>query len=115
MAEAFAGSWKLDRSENFEEYLKKLGKNLFYITHNRNFKVQYIFVTNIGVNLLLRKAASTAKPVLTFKIDGDVWSMTSSSAIKTHTTTFTIGKEEELNTADGRKLKASGVFFASFL
>ena len=26
MAEIFAGKWKLDRSENFDDYLKELGK-----------------------------------------------------------------------------------------
>ncbi|KAJ8312421.1 hypothetical protein KUTeg_009794, partial [Tegillarca granosa] len=42
------GKWKLDRSENFDDFLKAL-----------------------GLNVVFRKMASAAKPVIEIKVDGD--------------------------------------------
>ena len=83
MADKFIGKWNLVDSENFDEYMKK-----------------------VGVGLITRKMATTLKPVLTIESTGDHWKMTSASTFKTSVTEFDIGKEFEEETPDGRKMKS---------
>lgn len=52
--EQLGGKWKLDRSENFDEFLKEL-----------------------GLNVVFRKMAETAKPVVEFTVEDDVVKMIS--------------------------------------
>ncbi|CAI4226782.1 unnamed protein product [Auanema sp. JU1783] len=79
----FAGRWKLDKSDKFDEYMAE-----------------------VGVGLLTRKAAATLKPTLVIKIDGDHWSCNQESTFKNTTLEFNIGEEFDETTPDGRKMKS---------
>ncbi|OQR68871.1 fatty acid-binding protein5 isoform 1 [Tropilaelaps mercedesae] len=69
MSYAFIGTWKLAESENFGEFLKEL-----------------------GVTYIMRKFAETAKPIITFSLDGDRWTMQQSTVIRTTCATFRMGE-----------------------
>ncbi|CAJ0566359.1 unnamed protein product, partial [Mesorhabditis spiculigera] len=84
MVDQLVGKWDLVSSEGFDEYLKE-----------------------VGVGLMTRKIASNLKPTLIFEKNGETWSMTSKSTFKTFTVTWEMGKEQEGETADGRKVKAT--------
>jgi fatty acid-binding protein 3 len=93
----FIGKWQLVRSENFEEYLKVLGRFSVFQKKIKFFP---------GVNFLLRKLALAAKPVNTFeRSDDGHWTATSVSAVRTITTTFEMGVEFDYTTPDGRNVK----------
>ncbi len=84
MTQALIGDWKLISSENFDELMKEL-----------------------GVGFVLRKLGSTTKPNVKFVQNGDEWTFTTSSAIKTATLKFKIGEEFDEETMDGRKVKTT--------
>jgi len=80
----FYGKWKLESSENFDEYMKAL-----------------------EVGFMLRKVAGTVKPDVTISQAGNQITIKSESSIKTTETTFAFGEEFEEVTADGRKVKST--------
>jgi fatty acid-binding protein 3 len=82
MVDALVGEWKLIDSQNFEELMKQL-----------------------GVNFLLRKVGNTTKPNVNFKVEGDEWTFTTTSAIKSATIKFKLNQEIDEETMDGRKVK----------
>lgn len=77
------GEWKLISSENFDAVMKKF-----------------------GVNFILRKLGNTTKPNIKFEVDGDQWTFTTSSSLKTHVVKFELNKEFEEETLDGRKVRS---------
>jgi len=79
MADKFAGTWALDMSENFDEYMKA-----------------------VEVNFVTRKMASVLKPNVIISVEGDAWTLKTESTLKTSETTFKLGQEYEETTADGR-------------
>lgn len=58
---------------------------------------------------MLRKLASTAKPEQHITIDGDNWTIKTTSLVKNTEIKFTLGQEFDETTADGRKVKVLGV------
>jgi len=83
--DAFIGKWKMESSENFEEFLKE-----------------------IGVNMATRKLASSAKPNNIFSAEGGgVYLLRSESTFKNHDMKFKLNEEFEEHTADGRKVKST--------
>jgi len=80
----FVGSWNLQSSENFDEYMKA-----------------------VGVGAIMAKLGSTAKPTLTITIDGDNWVMKSETTFKTSKVEFKLGVEFDETTADDRKMKTT--------
>jgi len=78
------GKWKLETSENFDEYMKAL-----------------------GVSYLARKMGASAKPNLTITSEGNRTSIKSESSVKTTEFTFVFGQEFDETTADGRKVKST--------
>jgi len=80
----FVGSWNLQSSENFDEYMKA-----------------------VGVGAIMAKLGSTAKPTLTITIDGDNWVMKSETTFKTSKVEFQLGVEFDETTADDRKMKTT--------
>ncbi len=107
----FIGKWQLVRSENFEEYLKILGRFSVF-TKKKNEK--YLIFT--GVNFVLRKLALAAKPVNTFeRSDDGRWTATSVSAVRTIVHSFEIGVEFDHTTPDGRNVKVCIKFVEFFL
>ncbi|XP_054158608.1 fatty acid-binding protein-like [Oppia nitens] len=82
MAE-FAGKWKLDKSDNFDNFLKEL-----------------------GINFMMRKMAGTASPTVEISRDGDSFTFKTITSIKTSSVTFTLGQEFEEERLDGKKVKS---------
>ncbi|KAG3273964.1 fatty acid binding protein 9 [Ictidomys tridecemlineatus] len=81
--EPFLGTWELESSEKFNEYLEEL-----------------------GVNILIRKAAELAKPRVTVSMDGDRVKIQTESTLKNSEISFELGKEFDENTADDRHVKS---------
>ncbi|XP_037808402.1 probable fatty acid-binding protein [Lucilia sericata] len=75
--------YKLDKSENFDEYMKEL-----------------------GVGMVLRKMGNSVSPTVELKKEGDVYTFTTSSTFKTSTISFKLGEEFDEETLDGRKVKS---------
>ena len=87
--EDFIADWKLISSENFEELMKAL-----------------------DVGFVLRKIGSQTKPNIKFTLNGDEWTMTTTSAIKTHVMKFKLGEEFDETTLDGRNCRVRIFFLA---
>jgi hypothetical protein len=81
MADKYAGTWALDMSENFDEYMKA-----------------------VEVNFMTRKMASVLKPNVIISAAGDTWTLKTESTLKTSETSFKLGQEYEETTADGRNV-----------
>ena len=76
--------YKLDKSENFDEYMKE-----------------------IGVGLVLRKMGNSVSPTVELKKNDDgSFSFTTTSTFKTSTINFKLGEEFDEETLDGRKVKS---------
>jgi len=58
----------------------------------------------VGVGFISRQMGNTLKPNVKFELDGDVWSMSSISSVRTHTIKFKLNEEFDEETADGRKV-----------
>ncbi|GMS86543.1 hypothetical protein PENTCL1PPCAC_8718, partial [Pristionchus entomophagus] len=79
ITDQFVGKWNNITSENVDAYLYE-----------------------IGVGMLTRKLMSRQYPTLTFKVNGDDWTLTSISAFMTHDTKFKLGREFTQHTLEGR-------------
>ncbi|GCC22519.1 fatty acid-binding protein, liver-like [Chiloscyllium punctatum] len=86
MVEAFVGSWTLQKSENFDEYMKYL-----------------------DVNIVQRKLACTVNPQTVISVENDVITITTKSKIKTTTIKFKLAEEFDETTADNRSTKTTVV------
>ncbi|XP_054746506.1 probable fatty acid-binding protein [Anastrepha obliqua] len=75
--------YKLEKSENFDEYMKEL-----------------------GIGMILRKMGNSISPTVELKKDGDNYSFTTTSTFKTTTVNFKLGEEFDEETLDGRKVKS---------
>merc|ERR1711962_380098 len=81
--DAFKGSYTRTSADNYEEMLKIL-----------------------DVNFLLRKAATVSTPVMEITEDGGVWTITTSTTLKTMELKFKLGEEFDETTPDGREVTA---------
>ncbi|CAL9696623.1 unnamed protein product [Knipowitschia caucasica] len=81
----FSGTWKMKRSENFDELLKVL-----------------------GVNAMLRKVAVAAasNPHVEIRQEGETFYIKTSTSVRTTEIHFTIGEEYNEETVDGRKCRS---------
>lgn len=102
----FAGKFNLESSENFDEFLKALGKfELHLVNHN------FICVTSFcrllsGVSFMLRQMAKTAKPSIEISIDdAGVYTIKTLSMLKTTVITFKLNEEFEETRQDGKTVK----------
>jgi len=78
------GKWKLEKSENFDEYMKA-----------------------VGVNMLTRKVASTLKPNYSITAEeNDMYNLRTESTFKNTDMKFKFGEEFDETTSDGRKCKS---------
>ncbi|VEN47099.1 unnamed protein product [Callosobruchus maculatus] len=85
MVDAFLGKkYKLDSSENFDEFMKAL-----------------------GVGLVTRKMGNAVSPVVELKKEGDEYVLSSTSTFKNVILKFKPGVEFDQETPDGRKVKAT--------
>ncbi|XP_006030896.1 fatty acid-binding protein, heart [Alligator sinensis] len=83
MVEAFAGTWKLVESVNFDEYMKAL-----------------------GVGFAMRQMANLTKPTTIIELEGDKMILKTQSTFKTTEITFKLGEEFDETTADDRHVKS---------
>jgi hypothetical protein len=67
---SLVGTWDLESSENFDEYMKEL-----------------------GVGLILRKTAGSIKPTVIISNNGDSWTLKMQSTLKSSEITGTLGVE----------------------
>merc|ERR1712050_88732 len=81
--EVFKGKFERVSAENYEEFLKAL-----------------------DVSYLLRKAATVSTPVLEITENSGVWSIKSSTTLKSIELKFKVGVEFEETTPDGRDVTA---------
>jgi len=84
MAETFAGKWKLDKSENFEDYMSAL-----------------------GVGYLMKKMGAQATPTQVIEVTGNEVFIKTITTFRTSELKFTIGQEFEEKTIDGRLVKTT--------
>ncbi|XP_042280739.1 fatty acid-binding protein 10-A, liver basic [Thunnus thynnus] len=78
----FNGTWQVYSQENYEEFLKAM---------------------ELPADVI--KMAKDIKPITEIKQTGNDFVVTSKTPGKTLTNSFTIGKEAEITTMDGKKLK----------
>ncbi|CAF1097632.1 unnamed protein product [Brachionus calyciflorus] len=76
------GSWILEKNENMDEFLKEL-----------------------GVNLLIRKAAKIVTPTIIISSQDKHWSIKMRSSFKNKDSEFNIGEEIDEETPDGKKIR----------
>merc|ERR1711962_1293734 len=81
--DAFKGKYERTSADNYEEMLKIL-----------------------DVNFLLRKAATVSTPVMEITEDGGVWTITTSTTLKTMELKLKLGEEFDETTPDGRDVTA---------
>lgn len=81
------GKWKIQTSENFDEYMRAIGVS----DDKREIAHKYL---SDGSNMTQEFAA-----------DGDKWTIKTCTVMGEKTVTFTLGKELESETLDGRKVK----------
>ncbi|XP_006086935.1 fatty acid-binding protein, heart-like [Myotis lucifugus] len=84
MADAFAGTWKLVDSNNFDDYMR-----------------------SIGVDFATRQVASVIKPITIIEINGDTITLKTQSNFKSTEISFKLGVEFDETTADDRKVKST--------
>ncbi|KAJ8334272.1 hypothetical protein SKAU_G00399110 [Synaphobranchus kaupii] len=83
MVDKFIGTWRIQSSDNFDDYMKAL-----------------------GVGFATRQVGNMAKPNLTFSADDQgIVCMKSQSTFKTTEVKFKLNEEFEETTADDRKTK----------
>lgn len=81
------GKWKIESSENFEEYMKAIG-----VPDDKRADAHKLL--SVGSNMTQE-----------FKADGDNWTLITCTAAGERSFSFTIGKELDSMTLDGRKMK----------
>ncbi|KAL6462346.1 hypothetical protein MHYP_G00287680 [Metynnis hypsauchen] len=81
---AFSGTWHVYAQENYEEFLRAI---------------------SLPEDVI--KVAKDVKPVTEIQQTGNDFVVISKTAGKSVTNSFTIGKEAEINTMDGKKLKCT--------
>ncbi|VDK40642.1 unnamed protein product [Dibothriocephalus latus] len=81
--DAFVGSWKLENSVGYEDYLAR-----------------------IGVGLITRKALNGVKPTLTISLLGEKYVMKEESKIKSTVTVFEMGVPFDELTPAGQPVKS---------
>nr|ADE59142.1 liver basic fatty acid binding protein [synthetic construct] len=81
---AFSGTWQVYAQENYEEFLKALA---------------------LPEDLI--KMARDIKPIVEIQQKGDDFVVTSKTPRQTVTNSFTLGKEADITTMDGKKLKCT--------
>ncbi|XP_029439513.1 fatty acid-binding protein, intestinal-like [Rhinatrema bivittatum] len=83
---AFDGTWKADKSENYDKFMEVM-----------------------GVNLVKRKLASHDNLCLTIHQDGDSFTIKESSTFRKIDVLFKLGKEFDYTLADGTELSGTWI------
>ncbi|MCJ8749042.1 hypothetical protein PDJAM_G00171670 [Pangasius djambal] len=83
---AFNGTWKIDRNENYDKFMEKL-----------------------GINVVKRKLAEHDNLKLIIEQNGDKFIIKESSTFRTKDIEFTLGVQFEYSMADGTELTGTWV------
>ncbi|NWU84698.1 FABPH protein, partial [Onychorhynchus coronatus] len=83
MVDAFAGTWKLVETNNFDEYMKAL-----------------------GVSFATRQMAGLTKPTTIIEVNGDKVTVKTQSTFKNTEISFKLDEEFDETTADDRHVKS---------
>merc|ERR1711981_156716 len=92
-----------NKNRKMADYEKYLGK------YDRTGAEKYDeFLSELGVNFLLRKAATASSPVfeVTYDAAAETWFFKTSTILKSMELKFKLGEEFEEKTPDGREVKA---------
>ncbi|XP_057650152.1 fatty acid-binding protein, intestinal [Chionomys nivalis] len=81
---AFDGSWKVDRNENYEKFMEKM-----------------------GINVVKRKLASHDNLKLTIKQEGNKFTVSESSTFRSISIVFELGVNFSYTLADGTELSGT--------
>ncbi|XP_076453036.1 sodium/calcium exchanger regulatory protein 1-like [Babylonia areolata] len=81
MADFAVGTWNLNHTENFDEYMKA-----------------------VGVGMVMRKLGGTLRPTQEISVDGDTWDIKTITTFKSSELKFTLNEPFEETTVDGRKV-----------
>lgn len=104
MAVDITGRWNHYHSENFDEYLKAVGK--YSINSKMRWWLYNLESGFLGVNFILRKLiTSMAASTLEITKDGDEYTLSTISAMKTIQTKFKLDQEFDDKLMDGRECK----------
>ncbi|XP_053310785.1 fatty acid-binding protein, liver-like [Spea bombifrons] len=79
---AFAGTWQVYVQENYDNFLR-----------------------SVGLPEEIVKVAKDINPVIEIQQNGDNFVVTSKTPKQNNTNSFTVGKEAEINSPDGKKIK----------
>lgn len=111
--EAFFGKqYKLETSENFDDYMKALGINywrIFSFMWSVAWKCRLhncrclIFA---GVGLMTRTIGNNVSPTIELNKNGDEFSLKTTSTFKNTEIKFKLGQEFDEDTPDGRSVKS---------
>lgn len=105
MVDQFVGTWTLTSSENFDDYMKEIGKFIHPRSHHRCTLIDRYFCVS-GVNFATRQMGNLVKPNLVFHVAEDgLISLKAESTFKTTEIKFKLNEEFEETTADGRQTK----------
>ncbi|KAK3868433.1 hypothetical protein Pcinc_026184 [Petrolisthes cinctipes] len=75
----FSGTYKNDNNENLDAFLSQL-----------------------GMNKMMRSIAVKGRPTMEVKVEGDEWTITISSSLKVVRWNFTLGEEVEVEGVEGK-------------
>ncbi|XP_075577974.1 fatty acid-binding protein, heart isoform X2 [Pelecanus crispus] len=102
MVDAFAGTWKLVDTANFDEYMKALGDRILPL-HAPSIPPT---LHPTGVGFATRQMASLTKPTTIIEVAGDKITVKTQSTFKSTEITFKLGEEFDETTADDRHVKS---------
>ncbi|XP_075459813.1 fatty acid-binding protein, liver-like [Ascaphus truei] len=81
---SFSGTWQVYAQENYENFLRA-----------------------VGLPDDIIKIAKDVNPVIEIQQNGDTFVVTSKTPKQSTANTFTVGKESEITTVDGKKIKVT--------
>lgn len=124
MVDAFCATWKLIDSQNFDEYMKALGKFLentfrrawarwtcLYLVRSKPRSVSFRLAPNFlaGVGFATRQVGNVTKPTVVISQEGDKVVVKTLSTFKNTEISFKLGEEFDESTADDRNVKVGAL------
>ena len=59
------------------------------------------FLQAVGINMLMRKAATSGTPTITVTVSGDHWKLVQTTKLRTNEMEFDLGQERQVKNLDG--------------
>lgn len=138
MVDAFCATWKLVDSQNFDDYMKAIGKIIYFSPWNKRWlygwmdvvwaklcfwnKYYYVLICVqhnalllkalffwTGVGFATRQVGNVTKPTVVISQDGDKVVVKTMSTFKNTEISSKLGEEFDETTVDDRQVKVSSV------